>query len=101
MSTMKAIAINEYGGVEVLQNVEVSKPVPQADEVLVRIHATAVNPVDWKIRAGHMSGWLQHQLPLILGCEFSGVIEGVGANVSSVKIGDEIYGTVSIARSGA
>ena len=101
MSTMKAIAINEYGGVEVLQNVEVSRPVPQADEVLVRIHATAVNPVDWKIRAGYMSGWLQHQFPLIPGCEFSGVVEGFGANIGSVKIGDEVYGSVSIVRSGA
>ncbi len=101
MATMKAIQINSYGNADVLNYGDVPKPEPAADEILVRIHAVAINPVDWKIRAGYLSGWLQHQLPLTLGCEFSGVVEALGANVSSVKIGDEVYGSVSIVRSGA
>ncbi len=101
MSTIKAIQINSYGGAGVLTYADVSKPEALADEILVRIHATAVNPVDWKIREGYLSDWLQHQLPLTLGCEFSGVVAEIGANVKSVKVGDEVYGYASLMRCGA
>lgn len=98
---MKAIQMKSYGGAEVLNYDEVPMPEPQADEILVRIHATAVNPVDWKIRAGYLQGWLQHQLPLIPGSEFAGVVAAVGADVSALKAGDEVYGYGSLVRCGA
>lgn len=98
---MKAIQMNSYGGADVLSYDDVPTPEPQADEVLVRVHAAAVNPVDWKIREGYFKGMMPHQLPLILGSEFSGVVAGVGANVSACKAGDEVYGYCSLARCGA
>ncbi len=57
----------------------------RAGEVLVRVHAAAVNPVDWKIRAGHVKGWLQYTLPMIPGWDFSGVVESVGSDAGSWK----------------
>lgn len=98
---MKAIQMKSYGGADVLSYDDVPTPEPQADEVLVRIYAAPINPIDWKIREGYMQGWLQHQLPLIPGSEFSGVVAAVGADVSAFKAGDEIYGYCSLARCGA
>ncbi len=98
---MKAIQMNYYGGAEVLSYDEVRTPEPPSDEILVRIYAAPVNPVDWKIREGYMQGWLPLQLPLILGSEFAGVVETVGADVQAFKAGDEIYGYSSLLRCGA
>src|SRR5438046_5107279 len=67
--TMNAVQIHAFGGPEVLQYEEVPMPQPKANELLVRVHATGVNPVDWKIREGYFSG----ALPLIMGIDFSGV----------------------------
>jgi D-arabinose 1-dehydrogenase-like Zn-dependent alcohol dehydrogenase len=55
--TMKAIRIHNYGGPEVLQYEEAQRPEPQAGEVLVRVHAAGVNPIDWKIREGHVKNF--------------------------------------------
>ncbi len=98
---MKAIQMNSYGGADVLSYDEVPTPEPQSNEILVRIHAASVNPVDWKIREGYMQGWLPLQLPLIPGSEFAGVVETVGADVQAFKAGDEIYGYSSLLRGGA
>ena len=99
--TMKAIRIHNYGGPEVLQYEDAPRPKPQAGEVLVRVHAAGVNPIDWKVREGHMKDFWPHKFPLILGWDLSGVVEEVGRGVSRFKIGDEVYSIPDPTRNGA
>ncbi len=116
MATMKAVRVHEYGGPEVLRYEDAPRPVPGAGEVLVRVHAAAINPVDWKVRAGHVKNWIPYTLPMIPGWDFSGVVESVGpdaapsaqgATTRSVgrdsiwKAGDEVYGRPDLRRDGA
>jgi NADPH:quinone reductase-like Zn-dependent oxidoreductase len=97
---MKAVRLHEYGGPEALKYEEVPRPLAWNDEVLVRVHGSGVNPFDAKVRAGHMRGMLEHTLPLILGWDFSGVIEEVGSEVTSFKVGDAVYGRPDTQRNG-
>ena len=73
--TMKAIRIHNYGGPEVLQHEDAPRPKPQAGEVLVRVHAAGVNPIDWNVREGHLKDFWPHKFPLILGWDLSGAVE--------------------------
>jgi NADPH:quinone reductase-like Zn-dependent oxidoreductase len=98
---MKAVRLHEYGGPEVLKYEEVPRPLAWNDEVLVRVHGSGINPFDAKVRAGHMRGTLDHTLPLILGWDFSGVIEEVGNEVTSFKVGDAVYGRPDTQRNGS
>lgn len=92
---MKAIVINTYGNEDVLNYVDVDRPEPKADEVLVKVRVAAVNPADWKIRDG-MGERFGLKLPLILGGDIAGTIEEVGVEVENFKQGDAVYGmTVS------
>ena len=97
---MKAIQIHEFGGPEVLKYEDASVPKPAPDEVLVKIHASGVNPIDWKIREGHAKGMFPTTFPLIPGWDMSGEIEEVGSNVSNFKKGDEVYGRPDPTRNG-
>jgi NADPH:quinone reductase-like Zn-dependent oxidoreductase len=99
--TMKAIRIHNYGGPEVLQYEDAPRPEPQAGEVLVRVLAAGVNPIDWKVREGHMKDFWPHKFPLILGWDLSGVVEEVGPRVSQFKKGDEVYTVPDVSRDGA
>src|SRR5580658_5449713 len=99
--TMKAVRIHEYGAPEVLRYEDAPRPIPAEGEVLVRVHAAAINPLDWKIRAGYVKNWLPYSLPMIPGWDFSGVIESVGGGVGEWKPGDEVYGRPEISRDGA
>jgi NADPH:quinone reductase-like Zn-dependent oxidoreductase len=99
--TMKAIRIHNYGGPEVLQYEDAPRPQPKAGEVLVRVHAAGVNPIDWKVREGHMKDFWPQKFPLILGWDLSGVVEELGRGVSRFKIGDEVYGVPDPTRNGA
>ncbi|MFA5110176.1 MAG: NADP-dependent oxidoreductase [Desulfobaccales bacterium] len=78
-------------------------PRPQAStgEVLLRVHAAGVNPIDWKVRAGHLKEWLHHRLPLIPGWDVSGIVEAVGPDVTAFKSGDAVYGMLDFGRNGA
>jgi NADPH:quinone reductase-like Zn-dependent oxidoreductase len=76
--TMKAVRIHQYGGTEALQYEEAPRPAPQPGEVLIRVHAAGVNPIDWKVREGHLTDFFPHSFPLILGWDLSGVVEKVG-----------------------
>ena len=87
---MKAVRIHAFGGPEVLRFEDAPRPVAQTNEVLVRIHASAVNPADWKLRSGLFGK--DAPLPLTLGFDFSGVIESLGKDVTRWTIGDEVYG---------
>ena len=101
MATMKAVQFHSYGGPEVLALEEVPRPQAGPGEVLIRVQAAGLNPLDWKVRAGHLKAWLQHQLPLIPGWDVSGVIEAVGPDVTAFKTGHEVYGMLNFRRHGA
>lgn len=75
MATMKAVRIHSFGGPEVLVYEDVRRPEPRADELLVRVHAASVNPVDWKIREGKVPWISEDMLPITLGRDISGVVE--------------------------
>src|SRR5215469_14228004 len=86
---MKAIRVHEFGGPEVLKLEEVTTPKPSAGQVLVRIHATGVNPADTYMRTGTYA--LKPPLPYTPGSDSAGVIEAVGDGVKKVKRGDRVY----------
>src|SRR5271154_6219212 len=89
MVTMQALILNRYNGP--LELSEVPRPKPSPGQVLVRIAASGLNPLDTKIRAGSAEH-AKHPLPLVLGIDMAGVVEAVGAGVSAFKVGDEVYG---------
>ena len=88
---MKAVRIERYGNEEVMELAEVEQPKPDAGQVLVKVKAAAVNPVDWKIRDG-LGEMFGLKLPLILGCEVAGTVEAGGSGVKDFAAGDAIYG---------
>ena len=97
---MKAVRIERYGNEEVMALGEVERPTPADKELLVKVRAAAVNPVDWKIRDG-LGELFGLKPPLILGCEVAGTVEAVGSRgssrtgVSDFVAGDEVYGYLS------
>ncbi len=97
---MKAVRIHAYGGREVLVVEEAPMPEVGERDVLVRIVASAINPVDWKIRAGYLKDMLPYEFPLILGWDVSGVVEAVGSGVTKFKPGDAVYSRPNILRNG-
>jgi NADPH:quinone reductase-like Zn-dependent oxidoreductase len=101
MTTMKAVQIYAYGGTEVLSYEDAPLPTIADDDILIRVHAAAINPVDWKIREGYLQEFLPYKLPLILGWDVSGVVEAIGAEVTHFKPGDEVYSRPNIERNGA
>ncbi|MBI5137565.1 MAG: NADP-dependent oxidoreductase [Nitrospirae bacterium] len=96
---MKAIAFNQYGPPEVLREVNLTVPQPGVDEVLVKVHATSVNPIDWKIRSRQLK-IKRPGFPQILGFDLSGVVAGTGADVTDLKPGDPVFGLVNYTRDG-
>ena len=90
---MKAIIINEYGDNHVVQLVDAVRPEPKAGQLLVKVHAAGVNPLDWKIRdgAGQRMGMT---LPIGLGSEIAGTVEQLGEGVSDLKVGDAVFGII-------
>ncbi|MGN6436548.1 MAG: NADP-dependent oxidoreductase [Agriterribacter sp.] len=98
---MKAIRMHDFGGPEVLMLEEVTKPVPAADEVLVKVIAAGVNPVDWKIRKGLRKDKFPVSLPLIPGWDVSGIVEATGSEVDYFKQGDKVFGRPDPTRNGA
>src|SRR6185436_15666959 len=98
---MQAVHIHDYGGLDVLHFEEAPLPVPGAGEVLIRIHATTMNPFDCAVRAGYMGQYFNYTFPLILGTDVSGVVEEVGEGVTDVSPGDVVYTRAGIYRDGA
>lgn len=98
--TMKAVRLSAFGGPEALALVDVPKPVPGKGEVLVRVMAAGVNPVDWKIRNGLLKG-AGTPLPLTLGCDLSGVIVAVGDGVTDHKPGEAVFTLLSPMKPGS
>lgn len=96
---MKAVDIHQYGGPEELTYEEMADPVMNPDDVLIKVYATSVNPIDWKIRKGLKKDGAPH-FPMILGRDVSGVIEKVGDRVSGFEPGDEVFSYSNPSRSG-
>jgi len=88
-------------GPDVLVYEDAPCPHPGDGELLVRVHAAGINPVDWKIREGHLKEMLHRALPLVLGWDVSGVVEALGSHVSRIKVGDEVFSRPDISRDGA
>jgi NADPH:quinone reductase-like Zn-dependent oxidoreductase len=95
---VKAIVRDNYGPPDVLEFEELSKPVPEADGVLLRVHATSVNPADWHILRGdpyvsRLQLGLRGPKDRVLGCDVAGRVEAVGKNVTTLRPGDGVFGS--------
>jgi NADPH2:quinone reductase len=86
---MQALILNRYNGP--LELSEVPRPKPSAGQVLVRIAASGLNPLDTKIRSGS-AAHAKHPVPLVLGIDLAGVVEEIGPGVTAFKVSDEVYG---------
>ena len=97
---MKAMVYKEYGAPDVLKLMEVEKPTPEANEMLIRIMATAVNVSDALLLKGEpfvmrLTGGLRKPKNQILGADIAGQVEAVGTNVTQFRPGDEVFGDLS------
>ncbi|MDO0924130.1 NADP-dependent oxidoreductase [Streptomyces sp. TG1A-8] len=90
--TMRAVVQDGFGGPEVLRVRQVPRPAPLPTEVLVRVHAAGINPVDWKTRGGTGMAGVLGEPPFTLGWDVSGVVEETGFGVTTLKVGDEVFG---------
>jgi NADPH:quinone reductase-like Zn-dependent oxidoreductase len=88
----RAVRFDHYGGIDVLQVVDVPDPVPGPGEVLVRVKAASINPGEAKIREGALHSRFPATFPSGQGSDLAGVVEGVGVDVTTVGIGDEVIG---------
>jgi NADPH:quinone reductase-like Zn-dependent oxidoreductase len=98
---MKAVVMNEHGGPEVLKYQDAPRPEPKNDEILVRVMAAGVNPVDSYVRQGMFAKRGLDNRPLIIGSDIAGVVEKTGVNVKKFKAGDKVYAYLSVTRGGA
>ena len=96
MATMKAVRIHNYGGSEELIYEEVPVPEPGPGELLVRVHAASVTPMDWKMREGYVREWVDVPMPHILGRALAGDVVAVGPEVTGFAVGDAVCGTVNL-----
>ncbi len=92
VSGVRAVQFHEYGDPEVLRIDEVPEPHAGPGEVRIKVSAASVNPFDWKLRAGYMSGGKPLAQPQRLGLDGSGVVDEVGDGVSEVSVGDDVFG---------
>ncbi len=100
-AVMFAVRMHSYGGPEVLKYEESLSPKPAAGEILIKVHAAGVNPVDWKVREGYLRETVHHRLPLIPGWDFSGVVASVGPRTQKFAEGDEVFGRADLRHDGA
>jgi NADPH:quinone reductase-like Zn-dependent oxidoreductase len=91
--SMKAVVTIEQGAKP--EVAEVPTPQPAADEVLVKVRASSINGFDVSVAAGHVVGMMEHRFPVVLGKDFAGTIEAVGAGVTRFAVGDEVFGVVT------
>ena len=89
---MRAIAVNDWGGGDALELLDIEPPPVAPDGVLIRVRAASLNPVDYKVREGYLAGAFPFHFPVILGWDAAGVVEEVGAAVTWFKPGDPVYG---------
>jgi NADPH:quinone reductase-like Zn-dependent oxidoreductase len=92
---MKAVVLHEYGGPEKLKYEEWDDPQAGDGQILIRVTAAGINPIDWKIRSGAMKTFMPLELPTILGYDYSGVVRSVGKGVEGFAEGDKVFGRAS------
>ena len=97
---MKAVRIHEYGNSDVLTFEDAPMPSITSNEVLVKVVAASVNPVDWKIREGYLKEMISYPMPVTLGWDVSGVVTAVGSDVTRFHVGDSVYSRPDIKRNG-
>jgi NADPH:quinone reductase-like Zn-dependent oxidoreductase len=97
---MKAVVIETYGGVDVLQLKDMPVPVVGDRDLLIEVYAASVNPVDWKVREGYLKEMIPHKFPLILGWDVAGVVKETGANAALFRARDRVFNRTDIARNG-
>src|SRR5437868_9127021 len=97
---MKAVFVHEFGGPEVLKYEDAPRPEPKDDEILVRVIAAGVNPVDAYARQGMLAKRGLDNRPSIIGYDIAGVVEKTGANAKKFKAGDAVYSYLSVMRGG-
>lgn len=88
---MRAIVLHRYGGPEVVEFEETTRPEPKDDEAMIRVVAASVNPVDVAIRSGKYAEYFHTSLPLIPGMDAAGIVEKTGTNFTKLKVGDPVY----------
>lgn len=88
---MKAVFINQYGSIQVLQYGDMETPSIKRNQLLVKVYASSVNPVDWKIRAGQLQLLTGYKFPMVLGFDVSGEVVAVGESVTRFQTGDKVY----------
>lgn len=89
---MKAVVLHEYGGPEKLKYENWDEPEAGDGQVLIRVIAAGVNPIDWKVRSGAMKSFMPLEFPAILGYDYSGVVRAVGKGVEGYAEGDKVFG---------
>ena len=92
---MKAVLLHGYGDVSQLSYEDAPMPVPAAGEVLVKTIAVSINPIDWKLRRGDLKEMMPLEFPAILGRDLSGEVAALGEGVSSLKVGERVFGFVN------
>lgn len=97
---MKAIVIKRYGGAEELEELDMPQPVPNDDQVLIEMHATSINPIDWKLRQGYLKEMIPLEFPIILGWDAAGKVAAVGSNVKRFQIGDRVFARPNLTNRG-
>jgi len=98
---MKRIQFYRYGGPDEMRLESYALPAPRKGEIVVRVRAASVNPVDWKIRRGLMKMMTGNKFPRAMGQDFSGIVEAVGPSVTRLKVGDEVFGATPMRTSGS
>ena len=99
---MKAVRIHEFGGTEVLKIEEIDRPVPAPDEILVKVYASGVNPVDWVVRQGGNDTLRPYlKLPMTPGWDAAGIVEETGSDVTGFLKGDKVYGVPNFPGNGS
>jgi NADPH:quinone reductase-like Zn-dependent oxidoreductase len=98
---MKAVVFNKYGGNDVVENKDIATPICGPEDVLIKVHAAGINPVDWKVRSGHLKMLTGSAFPKILGNECAGEVAETGKQVNKFKRGDPVVGWPSVRRLGA
>src|SRR5437868_7354159 len=99
-STIKAIVVHEFGGPEVLKYEDVPKPEPKENEVLIRVIAAGVNPVDGMVRAGMFAKRSKNAFSIIPGYDVAGIVEKTGAKLEKYKPGDAVYAYIGLKEGG-
>src|SRR2546423_99410 len=99
-STMKAIVVHEFGGPEVLRYEDTPKPAPKENEMLIRVIAAGVNPVDDGLRSGHYAKYFGPKPPFTPGSDIAGVVEKTGVQITKLKVGDAVYAYLDLDRGG-